>query len=356
MTKRYSFFLIFILLIHFSSKAQHNNFFFDFTGGSGRLVPHHPEMKHFAGPVTFFNAKFGMKTQGQKEWQRIYNYPEIGIGLSHNYLTSRTLGNPTALYSFINLPLSSTSKLKLNLGMNLGLAMGFNKYTEQNPDNIVIGSYCTAYVSMNLNTSFKITKNLELLLSAGGYHYSNGNMTKPNKGLNLLGVETGLRYSLPKSVTELNTEPVTPIEKKSSVMLFGAWATKKEATYSPRYSAGSLSAGYYRTISHKSRLSAEVDLFYDEGTIYYTQKENILKNELAVGVSGGHELIFNNFSIVTQIGIYIRNPNPNDPFYYERLGIRYVIAKRIVPSISLKAHEFKIDFVEWGLGFVLWKT
>lgn len=356
MTKRYSFLLIFTLLVHISSKAQRNNLFFDLTGGSGRLVPHHPELKPFAGSVAFFNARLGLKTSGQKEWQRVYDYPEIGIGLSHNYLTSKSLGNPTAIYSFMNLPLFPSSKFKINLGMHLGLAMGFNHWTEQNQENIAIGSYCSAYVSINLNTTFRISENFDLLLSAGGYHYSNGNLNKPNKGLNLLGAETGLRYSLPKSVTELNTEPITPIEKSSSVMVFGAWGSKKEASHSSQYSAGSLSAGYYHTINHKSRLSAGFDLFYDEGVLYYTQKENVLKNTLAAGIFGGHELTFANLSIVTQLGIYVRNPNPNDPFYYERLGVRYLFAKRIIPSISIKAHEFKVDFVEWGIGFVLWRT
>lgn len=91
------------------------------------------------------------------------------------------------------------------------------------------------------------------------------------------------------------------------------------------------------------------------GDLYSSQKENQLKNVLAAGLSGGHELTFNNLSIVTQAGIYIRNPNPNDPFNYERLGVRYLIAKRIIPSITIKAHEFKVDFVELGIGFVLWR-
>jgi hypothetical protein len=356
MAKRYSFLLIFTLLIHISIKAQRNNLFFDLTGGSGRLAPHHPELKPFAGPVAFFNARLGLKTLGQKEWQRVYNYPEIGIGLSHNYLTSRYLGNPTTIYSFMNLLLLTDSKIKLNLGMNLGFAWGFNPYSEHNQENIAIGSRCAAYASLNLNTSFRICQNFELLLSAGGYHYSNGNTNKPNKGINMLGAETGLRYTLSKSATELNTEPVAPIEKNSSVMAFGAWSWKKEATHSPQYPAGSFSAGYYHTVSHKSRLSAGVDLFYDKGVLFYTQKENQLKNVLAAGLFGGHELTFNQFSIVTQLGIYFRNPNPNDPFYYERLGVRYIIAKRIIPSISIKAHEFKVDFVEWGIGFILWRS
>lgn len=336
--------------------AQRNNLFFDITGGAGRLIPHHPEIRNLAGPVSFFNARFGLKTLGQKEWQRVYKYPEIGIGLSHNYLTSKSLGDPTAVYSFLYLPLTPASKLKLDLGVHLGFAWGFNPSTPQNQVNLAIGSACTAYASINLNTAIKIGQNFDLLLSAGGYHYSNGNLNKPNKGINMLGAETGLRYMLPKSDTELNTEPVIPLQKSSSVMVFGAWGWKKEVTYSLGFPIGSLSIGYYRTINHKSRLSAGVDLFLDKGTLYYTQKENLLKNKLAAGVFGGHELTFNHLSIVTQIGIYIRNPNPTDPFHYERLGIRYVIAKRIIPSLTLKAHEFKVDFVELGLGFVLWKS
>jgi len=356
MTKRYCFLLIFILLTHINSKAQRNNLFFDITGGGGRLTPHHPEIKNLAGSVSFFNARFGLKTLGQKEWQRVYNYTEIGIGLSRNYLTSSSLGNPTASYAFLNLPLSPASKLKLDLGVHLGLAWGFNPSSPKNQVNLAIGSRCTAYASFNLNTKFRIGQNFDFLLSAGGYHYSNGNMAKPNKGINMLGAETGLRYTLPKSDSELNTEPVTPIQKNSSILLFGAYGWKKEVTYSDGFPIGSLSLGYYRTLSHKSRWSTGVDLFLDEGTLYYTHEENLLKNKVAAGLFGGHELTFNQFSIVTQIGIYLRNPNPNDPFVYERLGVRYAIAKRIIPSITLKAHEFKVDFVEWGLGFVLWKS
>lgn len=356
MVKKYSFLLIFTLLIHFNSKAQRPNLFFDFTGGGGRLIPHYPSMKDLAGSVAFFNARVGLKTLGQKEWQRVYKFPDIGIGLSYNPLTKSYLGNPTAVYSFMNLPLLRLTKLNLNLGMHAGLAWGFIPGNDENQQNIVIGSKCTAYASLNLNTSFRIGHNVELLVSAGGYHYSNGNTNKPNKGINLLGAETGFRYTFVKSVTELNTNPVPSIKKNSSIMAFGAWGWKKEATHGPEYTVGSFSIGYYRTMNHKSRLSAGVDLFYDEGTLYFTQRENLLNNVLAAGLFAGHELTFNRLSIVSQLGIYLRNPHPFDPFHYERLGVRYIIAKRIIPSLSLKAHKFKVDFVEWGLGYILWRN
>lgn len=341
--------------MHFNGKAQQDNLFFDFTGGAGRLIPH-PGLKNFTGSVAFFNARFGIQTWGKKEWQRIYKYPQFGIGLSHNYLNKSFLGNPTALYSFLNLPLTPDSKIKLNLGIYLGLAWGIHPFSEQDPRNVALGSKCAAYASLNLNTTFKISQNIELLLYTGGYHYSNGNTTRPNKGLNMFGAETGLRYTLQESVATRNTGPIQPKGPVSSILLFGAWGWKKEATYSPSYRVGSLSAGYYRNINSKSRLSVGLDLFYDEGVLYYTQKANQLNNVVAAGVFGGHEMTFDQFSIVTQVGIYLLNPNPNDLFYYERLGLRYVISKRIIPSLSLKAHKFKADFVEWGVGFILWSS
>jgi hypothetical protein len=97
-------------------------------------------------------------------------------------------------------------------------------------------------------------------------------------------------------------------------------------------------------------------LFYDEGDLYSMHKDNQLTNVLAAGICGGHELTISNLAIVTQLGIYLRDPCPSDPFYYTRFGLRYTIADRIIPSISMKAHGLAVDFLEWGVGFVLWRS
>ena len=129
--------MILCLLITSSSIAQDKNIFFDISSGVGRLYPN-AYLRNLAGQVTFFNARVGLKTLGEKEWQRIYNYPLLGIGISHNYLTTRSLGNPTAVYSFLILPLLGRSELKLNLGMNLGVAWGKdNPYRSAAIDNIL---------------------------------------------------------------------------------------------------------------------------------------------------------------------------------------------------------------------------
>ncbi|MEI6139360.1 MAG: acyloxyacyl hydrolase [Mariniphaga sp.] len=354
--KWYSLIFTLCLLNPSDSHAQNQNYFFDVTGGVGRLISHHPLLDPLEGPVSFFNARWGIKTTGKKDWQRTFNYPTIGLGVFHNQLTQSYLGNPTAAYTFMYLPFFEVAKIKFNLGIHLGLAWGIHPYSVQNPLNVALGSMCAAYASLNLNTTFTLTSNIDLYLCAGGYHYSNGNTTKPNKGLNQLGTEGGLRYRLTSSNIQFNKNPVKPVERKGSVMIFGAYGWKKEVTDGSFYNTGSLSTGYYLTINNKSRLSTGGDLFYDEGVLYFSQKENKLKNVIASGLFAGHELTLSQFSIVTQIGIYLNNPHPADPFYYERLGMRYIISNRVIPSLTLKAHEFKIDFIEWGIGIVLWKT
>jgi hypothetical protein len=257
----------------------------------------------------------------------------------------------------MNLPLLPDSKIKLNLGIIVGLAGGLNQYSGQNNKNILIGSKYAAYLSMNINSTFRISQRFELLVSAEAYHISDGNTSKPNKGINMFGAETGVRYKLSDITLIPNTDPVIPKKKESSVIVFGSWGWMQESnTYTSTISVGSLSTGYYRTINHKSRLSACLDLFYDEGDLYKSHLNNQLKNVLAAGVCGGHELTFGNLSIVTQAGIYVRNPCPSDPFYYTRIGLRYNITGRIIPSITMKAHGVAVDFIEWGIGFVLWKS
>ena len=356
MTKKIYISLIFIILIHNIGKPQNNRLFFDFSSGGGKLLPH-PKMQNLAGAVTFFNARVGLKTLGQKEWQRIYHYPQLGIGVSQNYLTTRSLGNPTAIYSFLNLPLLTMSPITINMGMHCGVSWGFNPYKEQYPQDVVIGSKLAVYSSLSLNSSFPISRQFEILLALEAYHLSNGNTNKPNKGINMIGAEAGVRYILSNSSAVPNNDRITLVEKSWSVILFGAWSRMRESTsYTSKSTVGSLSAGLYQTLNQKSRLSAGVDLFYDEGDLVQLQKVNQLKNVLAAGLFGGHELTIDKLSIVTQLGVYIRNPCSTDPLYYERVGLRYMISRRFIPSFTIKVHGVDVDFAEFGMGFVLWNS
>jgi hypothetical protein len=228
-------FIIFVFLLsHFYGVSQqHSNLFIDLIGGSGKFFPD-AKFKYMEGPVSSYNAKIGIKTLGYKDWQRAFNNPEFGIGISHNYLTSDLIGNPTSVYSFLNLLLFTRFRYSFNVGLNAGLGSGFNQNSGGNQKNILIGSRCAAYLSTNVNSIVRINQQFELYVSGAAYHISNGNTSKPNKGINMLGAETGIRYNLTDHPKAPVTEPAIPKPNESSVRVFGSWGWMQESsTYTP---------------------------------------------------------------------------------------------------------------------------
>ena len=337
-------------------KSQKNDLFVEINGGSGWLYPNY-KMQNLAGPVSLFNAKFGVKTIGKKEWQRVFNYPVIGLGIANNYLSTRSLGNPKAVYAFLYLPVLPKSILHLNVGMHMGFTWGFNPYRDQYPTEIVIGSRLAFYTSFNLNNSIAISKHLELVFSVEAYHSSNGNTNKPNKGINIMGGETGLRYLFGDKPTEKIVKENAPVKKRSSILLVGSFGRLREsAQINVMSPVGSLSAGYYKVLSHKSTVSTGIDLFYNEGILLFTNQSNQLKNVMSAGIFAGHELTVGDLAIVTQAGIYLRNPYAKDPFHYERIGVRYTVSQRLKPSLCIKVHGVEVNFLEVGIGYILWKN
>ena len=53
------------------------------------------------------SLKYGIHTDGRKDWQQLYGYPVWGIGLYKAFFFNDydELGNPAAAYIFLNLPL-----------------------------------------------------------------------------------------------------------------------------------------------------------------------------------------------------------------------------------------------------------
>lgn len=83
------------------------------------------------------------------------------------------------------------------------MALGWNGYDEQsNPENKVIGSKVTAYIDADLYVRWMLSKAFDLNAGISLSHFSNGNTTYPNMGLNTGGIRLGLAYYI-------NRQPLT---------------------------------------------------------------------------------------------------------------------------------------------------
>ena len=128
-----------------------------------------------------------MPPEGSRE-AIIYKGVYQGVGLSYHHFNPQ-LGNPVSAYLFQGATIKNlSSRLSLNYEWNLGLTYGWKSYDEKNhPENRVIGSKLTAYLDADIYLRWMLSRQCDLNLGATFTHYSNGNTSIPNAGLNVVG-------------------------------------------------------------------------------------------------------------------------------------------------------------------------
>jgi hypothetical protein len=69
------------------------------------------ELSHKA--FAAYSFEFLKQTNGNKDWESLYNYPQVGVGvIAVDYLTNKQLGSPYAIYGIYNAKIKQWDKLK----------------------------------------------------------------------------------------------------------------------------------------------------------------------------------------------------------------------------------------------------
>ena len=130
---------------------------------------------------------------------RLYPTAYQGIGMAaYTFLNPAEVGTPLVLYLFQGARIATFAKgLSLDYEWNFGASFGWHPYSKDegqpgaNPNNLVVGTKVNAYINGALMLSW--TPVPEWTLSAGldFTHFSNGDTTFPNSGVNTLGLRLG---------------------------------------------------------------------------------------------------------------------------------------------------------------------
>lgn len=107
---------------------------------------------------TSVELRLGWQTDKEDGWQSRYFYPTYGIGGYIGFLNGAALfGNPSAVYGFVDFPVSRQKRNTLNVGINFGLSYRLNPYKlSANPNLDTIGSRLGIYFSLNINWVYKL--------------------------------------------------------------------------------------------------------------------------------------------------------------------------------------------------------
>jgi hypothetical protein len=335
--------------------------FVDMFGGYGFVMPHHTSIAyHVNEHITPFHLRWGIKTRGTKLWHHQMGFPTMGIGLYRSNLGNDDIyGKATAVYGFASWPLYKPLNLEYQIGFGIAhLTKTFD--IEDNYTNIAIGSHLNIYFDATIKTHIPINKNWQLLYFLQFTHFSNGKMQSPNKGLNLITNNLGISYHFGNFNQCPN--PTVPSSVQSSKNRIDLWAGIGMKTISRsipgKKFASTLGLQYRRSTSTLTSWGGGLDLFYDESL---RQNPELMEAESSsnfyqLGLHADMDKHIERFSLTLQIGGYLYTAVDPEAPLYTRLGIRYQVNHNIWCNLSLKAHYAIASFIEWGIGYNLWKS
>ncbi len=323
----------------------------------GFLIPHRPSLIGMVtGHTVGAEVDILKTTDGSKDFERSYRYPEIGLSYClFNLGNEKVLGNAHAVSPFVSLPLTASEKLQFNLRIGAGIGFvqkPFHRY--DNFKNNAIGSVLNGTVNFRAEMQYKLAVRSKITLAWGLTHWSNGSAATPNLGINVTTMSLGYQHFFGKR-TLLNNDPLPPVNKRYVTSFFVA-AFHKELypAGGEKYFVGTLYGNCARIISHKSSIGLGADVFYNAGTVESLKREGKPYSEAdawRVGVRLGYYLSLSDFKIAIENGFYVYGELNGDTFIYTRLGVQQKISNHIFLCVNLKSHFARADFFEFGIGY-----
>jgi Lipid A 3-O-deacylase (PagL) len=353
---------LFLLLFAFHSFGQPNfdNWQVKTKYHYGAVLALHESVNYLIKDNSrILEINFAKQLIDDRNFVSAYNYPVIGFGLNNNSLGNNTVfGNATSVYSFYNFPLKRTAFFEANTQIAAGIAYVNKIYdVKENYMNNVIGSHFNAYINFSAETEFKIQERLSLLAGISYHHYSNGKISLPNLGLNTLNYFLGLSYNL-YSEDEFNREIVTneEIRKHEIITAISAGIMAVDVSLDKKYFASTIATDYYYRLNQKYKLGFGANVFYnaadEKKVLVLSENSSVKEQKLNSGLHHSQSLIIGSTSMYVQIGFYLFADKFLKNRLYDRLGIQYEFENRILLNLSIKAHYFKADYIEWGIGYV----
>lgn len=158
-----------------------------------------------------------------------------GIGTAVNFMANpKGIGTPTAIYLFQGAPIWRIArKLSLYYEWNFGISMGWKPSDGVVVhSNLIVGSKLNAYINLGCGLKWELGHDLDLTAGIDLTHFSNGNTSYPNPGVNMAGLRIGITKTFGRSFKASSPIPYSSAEgsdEPEDISLCGAWSKKQSA-------------------------------------------------------------------------------------------------------------------------------
>lgn len=308
--------------------------------------------------INAFEININKEFQGNREWQRLYKYPSVGLSFFYTSLGNDSIyGKAFALNPNINFNLLTKHKLSIKYTVGVGLTYATKHFNlETNYANIAIASHLNIWFNTELFATYKIYKDVSLMAGTAFSHLSNANLAEPNIGINtwtfLVGTDIQVGGKKKK-----NTSPISELKHKKYYTFIVAGGIKHTRRFAKSsYFSGSTEFEYNRILSHKFALGIGADLFQDNSITDEMRRAEIkdIKTwyKYKSGIHISQEIIFGDVSFILHEGMYIGFKDKlNNQKFYNRGVLRYKFSDHFFVSSAMKTNVFVLDVMEVGLGY-----
>lgn len=307
-------------------------------------------------------------------------YPGLyqGVGIDvRSFFRSDLLATPISAYVMQGAPIKNFSdRLSLGYEWRFGCAFGWADRTHDYEDYYLFPAVCTrvtAHMGVSLKLNYKLSP--RWLLSAGidATHFSNGNTSFPNAGINTAGVSVGVSYVInPDTVKYLPTkEMVEEADRKRwvwDVMGYGAWRKRTviiediEQLAPGSYGVAGIQFTAARKFNRYFDAGLALDLKYDGSAGkepywiggYYDEmrfsKVPFFK-KCSVGLAAVAEFTMPIFTVGAGVGVNMVTP-VGDPRFYQLLYIKTFVTRNLYLNTGYRLGNFKTpQNLMLGLGY-----
>ncbi|MGM0497404.1 MAG: acyloxyacyl hydrolase [Bacteroidota bacterium] len=365
----YIIFIAGLLFLSNKSLGQKDSFFngLEFNYNPGYIMPHNTSIDYIIEENTSsFNIDLINQTTGEKLWQRVYNNPRLGYGFYHGSMgNNKVFGKSYSLYSFFDAPIF---RIKDKFSLNYRLSYGISYITKpfdikHNYNNIAIGSHLNIHFNLKLNSAIAINNRNKLIAGCAFTHFSNGKLNSPNKGLNIVSGNLGLRtmFNPPENKKNEKNE-IPPVEDKNLVSAIWSHGFRDYALYSNRVDyVSTINVNYERKYRQWAKYGFGIDIFFNNMIRKSTNTNDIIRpikeeapsTYYRTGFHISHDFIVGDFSFLVQVGHYMQNKIFEDTLmFYNKVGLRYYLNNGLLFNLSLKAKLGNAEFTQFGIGYI----
>ena len=340
--KRLALILLLALFIPVSAQNSH----WEVGLNSGWMSPNGFSMLDYAAFGAGVDVAWLWQTPGNTYWMQWRRQPSFGLKGSFEYVPDGIAGSRIGLVGLLRAPL--WGRLDYNIGIGLS-AFNRTRYIIHDQDNIFISSLLCCLIDIGF--VYNIGERLQL--SASFVHSSNGNLVRPNKGLNFmqLGFAARLGEGYKGPVTREGIGYVPFFNRHEVGFTLSPGGSMSRHTFQPGFFFDyDISLNYCYYIVPLISVGATVDLWYNGSHDWQREVyHDPYPVPMYVGMMGTIEGHWGALSIKAGVGPQLFVSSFVTIPIYERLGAYYNWGSNYV-GVAVNAHAAKAEFIEWSYG------